>query len=148
MPASLAYYLNDKWIENPILDKNSFTETSSITIDIINYVSYQTSHHKYSRKCICRHVEYSWISTICTSSVTKTINMNNVLNKNKLELHVHNATTDSDRWYAINIMLFCLFGIASIPFNLNFEIEVCQFVIPFRCSLPYIFCCNLFLSLT
>ena len=33
----------------------------------------------------------------CTSSVTKTKNMNNVFNKNKLELHVHNATTDSDR---------------------------------------------------
>ena len=34
--------------------------------------------------------------------------MNNVLNKNKLKLHS-----------ATNIMLFCLFGIASIPFKLH-----------------------------
>ena len=39
-------------------------------------------------------------------------------------------------------MLFCLFGIASIPFNLQQRFVNLWF--PFRCSLPYIFCCNLF----
>ena len=41
------------------LGETNSQKLSCITMDIINYVSYQTSHHKYSRKCICRHVECS-----------------------------------------------------------------------------------------
>ena len=63
----------------------------------------------YHAKNVSGHICVSWryqichcfhnfcTSELCTSSVTKTKNMNNVFNKNKLELHVHNATTDSDR---------------------------------------------------